>query len=67
MLNLYDVVKTKTDYPDLFLTKENIGTIVDVLNNGEAYTVEFLDENNETIEEALFVEFNESELVLIKS
>ena len=67
MLNLYDVVKTKKDYPNLSLKKENIGTVVDILNGGDAYTIEFLDENNDTIEEALFYEFNGSDLVLIKN
>ncbi|MBR5518635.1 MAG: DUF4926 domain-containing protein, partial [Clostridia bacterium] len=49
------------------LTKENIGTIVDKLSNGKAYTVEFLDENNDTIEEALFTEFGENDLILIEN
>ena len=67
MFNLYDVVRTKKDYPELSLTKENIGTIVDKLSNGKAYTVEFLDENNDTIEEALFTEFGENDLILIEN
>lgn len=66
MLNLYDVVKTKKDYPDLSLTKENIGAVVDVLNGGEAYTVEFIDDSGDTIEDALFTEFKENDLILIK-
>ena len=39
----------------------DIGTIVDIHNGGEAYTVEFIDENGETIEEAFYTEFTESE------
>jgi hypothetical protein len=64
MLNLYDVVKVKKDYPEYSLKKEYIGTVVDVINNGEAYTIEFINEQGETIEEALFTEFKESELIL---
>ena len=65
MFNLYDIVKTKKDYPELFVTKENIGTVVDVLNSGEAYTIEFINEDGETIEDALFKEFKENELIRI--
>lgn len=66
MLHLYEVVRTKKDYPDLNVTTENIGTVVDVLVNGKAYTVEFFDENNETIEKALYTEFKEDELVSVE-
>ena len=65
MFNLYDVVRVKRDYPDLSLKTKNIGTIVDIQNNGESYTVEFVDENGDTIEEALFENFREEELLLI--
>ena len=62
MFELLDIVRVKKEYPELSLTPNNIGTIVDVHNGGEAYTVEFVDENLETIEEALYTEFAESEL-----
>ena len=62
MLELLDVVRVKKEYPELSLTPKNIGTIVDVHNGGEAYTVEFIDEKGETIEKALYKEFTESEL-----
>ncbi len=62
MFELFDIVRVKKEYPELSLTPNNIGTIVDVHNGGEAYTVEFVDENLETIEEALYTEFAESEL-----
>lgn len=64
MFNLYDIVKPKKDFPELNLKKTNIGTVVDVLGGGEAYTVEFINENGETIEGALFAEFLESDLYL---
>lgn len=65
MLKLYDVVRVKKDYPELSLTTKNIGTIVDVLNDGEAYTVEFVDESGDTIEDALFIEFKKNVLEVI--
>lgn len=62
MLRLYDIVKLKNERPDLKIKTNNIGVIVDVLKDGEAYTVEFTDENGNTIENSLFVEFKENEL-----
>ncbi len=62
MFELHDIVRVKKEYPELSLTPNNIGTIVDIHNGGEAYTVEFIDENLETVEEALYREFAESEL-----
>ena len=62
MLELLDVVRVKKEYPELSLTPQNRGTIVDIHNDGEAYTVEFIDEKGETIEKALYKDFTESEL-----
>ena len=62
MLELLDVVRIKKEYPELSLTPQNRGTIVDIHNDGEAYTVEFIDEKGETIEKALYKDFTESEL-----
>lgn len=62
MLKLYDIVKLKNERPDLKIKTNNIGVVVDVLKDGEAYTVEFTDENGVTIENSLFVEFKENEL-----
>ncbi|MBR5496160.1 MAG: DUF4926 domain-containing protein [Oscillospiraceae bacterium] len=62
MFELLDIVRVKKEYPELSLTPKHIGTIVDVHNGGEAYTVEFIDENGDTIEKALYTEFTESEL-----
>jgi len=62
MFKLLDIVQVKKEYPELSLTPKNIGTIVNVHNGGEAYTVEFIDEKGETVEKALYKEFTESEL-----
>lgn len=62
MLELLDVVRVKKEYLELSLTPQNRGTIVDIHNDGEAYTVEFIDEKGETIEKALYKDFTESEL-----
>jgi DNA-directed RNA polymerase subunit RPC12/RpoP len=62
MFELLDIVRVKKEYPELSLTSNNIGTVVDIHNGGEAYTVEFIDENGDTIEQALYTDFTESEL-----
>lgn len=62
MFELLDIVRVKKEYPELSLTPKHIGTIVDIHNGGKAYTVEFIDENEDTIEKALYTEFAESEL-----
>lgn len=54
MLKLLDIVTLKADDPDTGLKAGTEGTIVDVHGNHEAYTVEFSDEDGNTIEEALF-------------
>ena len=67
MFELLDIVRVKKEYPELSLTTNNIGTIVDVHNGGEAYTVEFIDKNGDTIEKALYTEFTESELEYVST
>ena len=62
MFGLLDTVRVKKEYHELSLTPKHIGTIVDVHNSGEAYTVEFIDENGDTIKQALYTDFTESEL-----
>ncbi len=64
---LLDVVRLKEDRPDAEVKKGYKGTIVDVLNKGEAFTVEFLDENNETIMKSIFSTFYPEELELVES
>ena len=67
MFNMFDVVKTKKDYPEYGLKATYVGAIVDIVNNGEAYTVEFIDEAGNTIEDALYTEFKADELELIEN
>lgn len=45
---LFDVIKTTVDFPDQKIKTGEIGTIVDVYEDGE-FEVEFLNENGETI------------------
>jgi len=66
MFKLYDVVKLKKSRPDIGIKINNIGSIIDIIENGKAYTVEFIDENNETIEEGIYEYFDESELILVE-
>lgn len=64
MLKIHDVVKLKKDREDLGISSSDLGSVVDILQGGEAYIVEFIDDDGETIEDSLFTEFTESELVL---
>ena len=66
MFKLYDVVKLKKDRLDLGIKKNFTGTIVDICNDGKAFTVEFFDENDETIDKSLYVYFEESDLILVE-
>lgn len=58
MFQLFDVVRLKWDDPDAGVPKGTAGTIVDVMGAGEAYTVEFVDDDGETYEKALLKEYS---------
>jgi len=60
-----DVVRLKEDNIDLGVKRSFIGAVVDVIGEGVAYTVEFLNENDETVEAALFTEFSANDLELV--
>ena len=64
MFNLYDVVRLRRERPDVGLEVGARGTVIDILGGGEAYTVEFFDNNNETIEKTIYTHFTENEIVL---
>lgn len=53
MLKLFDTVTLKNDDPETGVKAGTEGTIVDVLGNGKAFTVEFFDEDGNTIEASL--------------
>ena len=57
MFALYDIVALLEDDPESGVKAGTEGTIVYIHGNGEAYTVEFYDENGDTIEDALFKEY----------
>ena len=67
MLKLYDVVKLKEDREDIGVKATFCGTVIDYVKEDDVYSVEFMDEENETCEEALYTYFKESELELISS
>jgi len=67
MPKLYDTVRLKKDNEELGVKASYLGTIVDVLNGGEAYTIEFVDENGDSIEAALFAEFKPDEFDVVES
>ncbi|MBR4077681.1 MAG: DUF4926 domain-containing protein [Oscillospiraceae bacterium] len=66
MLKLHDVVRLKKENKKYGIPADTIGAIVDVLGDGDAYTVEFVDNEGNTYEDALFTEFREDELILVK-
>lgn len=45
---LFDVVALKTDLPEENLLQGQVGTIVEVYNDGEAFEVEFVDKDGHT-------------------
>ena len=49
-INLLDVVALTVDLPNCNLPKGQVGTIVDILAEGEAFEVEFSDRQGRTFE-----------------
>lgn len=58
MFQLFDVVRLKRDDPEAGVPKGTIGTIVDVMGAGAAYTVDFAGDGEDDYEEALFKEYS---------
>lgn len=65
MFKLYDMVKLKKADSLVGVSETDTGVIVDILNGGAAYTVEFIDSHGNTIENALYKEYVSEELLLI--
>lgn len=66
MFSLYDIVSLKEDDALHNVKKEYRGTIVAVVNNGKAFTIEFIDNNGNTIEDALFTEYEPNDIYLVE-
>ena len=49
-INLLDVVALTTDLPEYKLYRGQVGTVVEVLADGDAFEVEFSDQNGRTYE-----------------
>ena len=62
MIELLDIVILKTDDP-----KTGIKAIVDILGNGKAFTVEFFDEDGNTIEASLCTEYTPEQLQKVET
>lgn len=62
MFELYDTVVLLGDDPEAGVKAGTEGTVVYIQGDGKAYTVEFFDENGDTIEDALFKDFLPSQL-----
>lgn len=67
MLGLHDIVEINHDDKEHGLRKGQQGTIIDVLASGDAFVVEFYDDNGDTIEDALFADYKSDELTLLTS
>ncbi len=65
MLNVNQLVRLKEDDLSVNVKKEYLGTIVDILGNGKHYTIEFIDESGDSIEEALYKTYSEDELIIV--
>lgn len=65
MFGLYDTVKLKKADLVHGVKSTYLGSIVDVLEEGKAYTVEFVDDAGETVESALLTEYLEQQLELV--
>ena len=65
MFKLYDTVKLKENRPDIDVTKENVGTIIDYIKIDDVYSVEFVDKDGDTIEKSLFAYFKPSDLIKV--
>ena len=65
MLNVNQLVKLKEDDLSVNVKKEYLGTIVDILGNGRDYTIEFIDESGDSIDEALYKTYSEDELIIV--
>lgn len=63
---MLDMVKLKADDPVTGVPKDAIGTVVYIHDGGEAYTVEFIDEDRDTYEGTFKREFTEDELLPIE-
>lgn len=64
MLKLFDTVTLKNDDPETGVKAGTEGTIVDVLGN---VTVEFFDEDGNTIEASLYTEYTPAQLQKVET
>lgn len=55
------------DDPETGVKAGTEGTIVDVLGNGKAFTVEFFDEDGNTIEASLYTEYTPAQLQKVET
>ena len=67
MLKLFDIVTLRNDDPKTGINAGTEGTIVDVLGNGKAFTVEFFDEDGNTIEASLYTEYTPAQLQKVET
>ena len=62
IFKLHDTIKIKRDRKDANVKKGDIGTIIDIHDQGEAFSIEFFDADNETIMESMLKIFYPEEI-----
>lgn len=60
-------LKDKSKYKAIDVSENSVGTVVDVVGGGEAYTVEFLDEEGYTYEKPIWPYYQAEDLELVGS
>ena len=63
----FDLVRLKKDDPETGITIEHIGTIVDIIPNTEACTIDFVDDEGFSNYKALIKHYLLSDLVLVEN
>ena len=66
-LSILCYLTLKNDDPETGVKAGTEGTIVDVLGNGKAFTVEFFDEDGNTIEASLYTEYTPAQLQKVET
>lgn len=62
-----DLVRLKKDDPESGITTEDIGTIVDIIPNAKACTIDFVDNEGFSNYKALIKHYLLSDLVLVEN
>ena len=65
MIKLYDVVRLIVDDNENGISKGSVGTVIDILDNGAAYTIEFQTSDSESDVDAPICDYREDALSVV--